>query len=143
MSQPQLAWLGSIANRVTGTGLSVRTSPSQTILSLNILRCGRYSPSLAYLAAPGTFDSTTIVEFVAGLPDAVTFPSWTFADHPFFPSLEPQGSVCTKRPCVRMPVSELGTQDLSINDHDPKHGMSLLSLVFFTNKCFLVELSHQ
>ncbi|KIJ62937.1 hypothetical protein HYDPIDRAFT_176335 [Hydnomerulius pinastri MD-312] len=53
--QPQITWLGSIANRVTGGGLSALL----------------YGFSLAYLIAPGTFDSAHIVEFVAGLPEIV------------------------------------------------------------------------
>jgi len=55
--QPQLTWLGSIANRVTGVGLSVLL----------------YGFSLAYLVAPGTFDSTHVVEFISGLPDAAKY----------------------------------------------------------------------
>ncbi|KAN0092549.1 succinate dehydrogenase [Tylopilus felleus] len=53
--QPQLTWLGSIAHRVTGASLS-------TLL---------YGFSLAYLVAPGTFDSAHVIELVAGLPDYV------------------------------------------------------------------------
>ncbi|CAA7267522.1 unnamed protein product [Cyclocybe aegerita] len=53
--QPQLTWLGSIANRVTGAGLSVLL----------------YSFSIAYLIAPGTFDSAHVVEVIAGLPESV------------------------------------------------------------------------
>jgi len=51
--QPQLTWLSSIANRFTGGALSALL----------------YAFSLAYLVAPGTFDSAHIVEFVGGLPD--------------------------------------------------------------------------
>lgn len=32
-----------------------------------------YGFSIAYLVAPGTFDSVHVVEFVAGLPDAVKY----------------------------------------------------------------------
>jgi len=55
--QPQLTWVGSIANRVTGASLSVLL----------------YGFSLAYLVAPGTFDTPHIVEYVSGLPDAVKY----------------------------------------------------------------------
>ncbi|KAG1719375.1 cytochrome b subunit of succinate dehydrogenase, Sdh3p [Suillus occidentalis] len=55
--QPQLTWLSSIANRATGGALSALL----------------YGFSLAYLVAPGTFDSVHIVEFVAGLPDYVKY----------------------------------------------------------------------
>ncbi|KAG9316085.1 cytochrome b subunit of succinate dehydrogenase, Sdh3p [Chiua virens] len=51
--QPQLTWLGSIVHRVAGAGLSVLL----------------YGFSLAYLIAPGTFDSAHVIEFVAGVPD--------------------------------------------------------------------------
>ncbi|KAF8553989.1 cytochrome b subunit of succinate dehydrogenase, Sdh3p [Imleria badia] len=53
--QPQLTWLGSIAHRVTGASLSALL----------------YGFSLAYLVAPGTFDSAHVIEFVAGVPDYV------------------------------------------------------------------------
>ncbi|KAJ8518482.1 hypothetical protein ONZ45_g4461 [Pleurotus djamor] len=65
--QPQLTWLGSIANRITGAGLS-------TLL---------YGFSLAYLVAPGTFDSVHVVEFVAGLPDAVKYAGKAILAAPF------------------------------------------------------------
>ncbi|KAI0709838.1 succinate dehydrogenase cytochrome b560 subunit [Earliella scabrosa] len=55
--QPQLTWLGSIANRITGAGLSVLL----------------YGYALAYLVAPTTFDSTHVIEFIAGMPDAVKY----------------------------------------------------------------------
>ncbi|KAG1721879.1 SDHC, cytochrome b subunit of succinate dehydrogenase [Suillus lakei] len=55
--QSQLTWLSSIANRATGGALSA-------------LLCGF---SLAYLVAPGTFDSAHNVEFVAALPDYVNW----------------------------------------------------------------------
>ncbi|KAH7884660.1 SDHC, cytochrome b subunit of succinate dehydrogenase [Phlebopus sp. FC_14] len=53
--QPQLTWVGSIANRVTGAALSALL----------------YGFSLAYLVVPGTFDSESIVQFVAGTPEYV------------------------------------------------------------------------
>ncbi|KAI9456789.1 succinate dehydrogenase cytochrome b560 subunit [Russula earlei] len=53
--QPQLTWIASIANRITGAGLSVLL----------------YGFSLAYLFAPSTFSSTNIIEFAAGLPEWV------------------------------------------------------------------------
>ncbi|KAI0259102.1 SDHC, cytochrome b subunit of succinate dehydrogenase [Gloeopeniophorella convolvens] len=65
--QPQLTWLGSIANRVTGTGLSVLL----------------YGFSLAYLVAPSTFSSANIVEVVAGLPDVVKIAGKTILAAPF------------------------------------------------------------
>ncbi|KAJ6607028.1 hypothetical protein B0H10DRAFT_2073519 [Mycena sp. CBHHK59/15] len=55
--QPQLTSVLSIGNRVTGAALSVLL----------------YGFSLAYLVAPGTFDSTHVVELVAGLPDAAKY----------------------------------------------------------------------
>ncbi|TFK21462.1 succinate dehydrogenase cytochrome b560 subunit [Coprinopsis marcescibilis] len=55
--QPQLTWIASIANRVTGAGLSVLL----------------YGFSIAYLIAPGTFDSVHVVDFVHGLPEAVKY----------------------------------------------------------------------
>ncbi|KAG7452491.1 SDHC, cytochrome b subunit of succinate dehydrogenase [Guyanagaster necrorhizus] len=65
--QPQLPWITSIANRITGAGLSVLL----------------YGFSLAYLVAPGTFDSTHIIEFVAGLPEVVKFAGKTILAAPF------------------------------------------------------------
>ncbi|KAI6099798.1 SDHC, cytochrome b subunit of succinate dehydrogenase [Pisolithus sp. B1] len=55
--QPQLTWLASIANRATGGALSALL----------------YGFSLAYLFAPGTFDSAHIIEFIAGLPEYVKY----------------------------------------------------------------------
>ncbi|KAJ4501447.1 SDHC, cytochrome b subunit of succinate dehydrogenase [Lentinula lateritia] len=55
--EPQLTWIGSIFNRVTGVGLGFLL----------------YGFSLAYLVAPGTFDSTHVIEFVGGLPDVVKY----------------------------------------------------------------------
>ncbi|OCH89610.1 SDHC, cytochrome b subunit of succinate dehydrogenase [Obba rivulosa] len=65
--QPQLTWIASIANRVTGVGLSVLL----------------YGYALAYLVAPGTFDSAHVIEFVAGLPDAVKYAGKTILAAPF------------------------------------------------------------
>ncbi|KIM85077.1 hypothetical protein PILCRDRAFT_817913 [Piloderma croceum F 1598] len=65
--QPQLTWLGSIANRATGGGLSVLL----------------YGFSLAYLVAPGTFDSAHVVEFVSGLPDAAKYAGKVILAAPF------------------------------------------------------------
>ncbi|KAJ4501207.1 cytochrome b subunit of succinate dehydrogenase, Sdh3p [Lentinula lateritia] len=55
--EPQLTWVGSIFNRITGVGLGFLL----------------YGFSLAYLVAPGTFDSAHVIEFVNGLPDAVKY----------------------------------------------------------------------
>jgi len=65
--QPQLTWIGSIANRVTGAGLSVLL----------------YGFSIAYLVAPGTFDSVHVVEFVAGLPEGVKYAGKAILAAPF------------------------------------------------------------
>lgn len=53
--QPQLTWLGSIANRVTGVGLSVLL----------------YGFSIGYLVAPTFFSSAHVVEVIAGIPQSV------------------------------------------------------------------------
>ncbi|KAJ4493053.1 SDHC, cytochrome b subunit of succinate dehydrogenase [Lentinula edodes] len=55
--EPQLTWVGSIFNRITGVGLGFLL----------------YGFSLAYLVAPGTFDSAHVIEFVHGLPDSVKY----------------------------------------------------------------------
>ncbi|KAF9557101.1 succinate dehydrogenase cytochrome b560 subunit [Agrocybe pediades] len=65
--QPQLTWLASIANRVTGVGLSVLL----------------YGFSIGYLIAPGTLDSAHVIEFVAGLPDAVKYAGKAILAAPF------------------------------------------------------------
>ncbi|KAJ6611140.1 SDHC, cytochrome b subunit of succinate dehydrogenase [Mycena sp. CBHHK59/15] len=65
--QPQLTWLASIANRATGGALSALL----------------YGFSLAYLFAPGTFDSVHVVEFVAGLPDGVKYVGKALLAAPF------------------------------------------------------------
>ncbi|KAF8274092.1 succinate dehydrogenase cytochrome b560 subunit [Lactarius quietus] len=65
--QPQLTWVGSIANRVTGVGLSVLL----------------YGFSLAYLVAPTTFSSANIIELAAGLPEWVKVVEKTVLAAPF------------------------------------------------------------
>nr|GAT60147.1 cytochrome B subunit of succinate dehydrogenase [Mycena chlorophos] len=60
--QWQMTWIPSIVHRMTGGALS------------GLL----YGFSLAYLVAPGTFDSAHIVEFVAGLPDVVKYAGKAF-----------------------------------------------------------------
>ncbi|KAK0459767.1 SDHC, cytochrome b subunit of succinate dehydrogenase [Desarmillaria tabescens] len=65
--QPQLPAITSIANRATGASLGALL----------------YGFSLAYLVAPGTFDSTHIVEFVGGLPDVVKYVGKTILAAPF------------------------------------------------------------
>lgn len=65
--QPQLTWLSSIANRVTGVGLSVLM----------------YGYFLAYLAAPGTFDSVHVLEFISGLPEAAKYSAKVILAAPF------------------------------------------------------------
>jgi succinate dehydrogenase (ubiquinone) cytochrome b560 subunit len=42
-----------------------------------------YGFSLAYLVAPGSFDSAHVVEFVAGLPDAVKYGGKALVALPF------------------------------------------------------------
>ncbi|KAI0791192.1 SDHC, cytochrome b subunit of succinate dehydrogenase [Abortiporus biennis] len=65
--QPQLTWIASIANRITGVGLSVLL----------------YGYALAYLVAPETFSSAVVVDFVAGLPDFVKYAGKTILAAPF------------------------------------------------------------
>ncbi|KAI1792136.1 succinate dehydrogenase cytochrome b560 subunit [Ganoderma leucocontextum] len=65
--QPQLTWLGSIANRVTGTGISVLL----------------YSYALAYLVAPETFSSANVVEIIASLPESVKYAGKVILAAPF------------------------------------------------------------
>ncbi|KIM39210.1 hypothetical protein M413DRAFT_19798 [Hebeloma cylindrosporum] len=65
--QPQLTWLGSIANRVTGVGLSVLL----------------YGFSIAYLVAPTTFSSANVVETIAGLPEGVKYAGKAILAAPF------------------------------------------------------------
>ncbi|KAF9520570.1 hypothetical protein BS47DRAFT_1481326 [Hydnum rufescens UP504] len=59
--QPQLTWIGSIAHRISGVGLSV---------------AGLYAFLLAYLGAPVVgipLDSAHIVEFVQGVPEWIKY----------------------------------------------------------------------
>ncbi|KAJ7780266.1 cytochrome b subunit of succinate dehydrogenase, Sdh3p [Mycena maculata] len=65
--KPQLTSVLSIGNRATGAALSV------------VL----FGFSLAYLFAPVTFDSTHVVEAVAGLPDAVKYAGKALLAAPF------------------------------------------------------------
>ncbi|EJF59152.1 succinate dehydrogenase cytochrome b560 subunit [Dichomitus squalens LYAD-421 SS1] len=65
--QPQLTWLGSIANRVTGAGLSVLL----------------YGYALAYLVAPDTFSSVNVVDFIHGLPEGVKYAGKAILAAPF------------------------------------------------------------
>ncbi|KIK36633.1 hypothetical protein CY34DRAFT_42164, partial [Suillus luteus UH-Slu-Lm8-n1] len=57
--KPQLTWLSSIANRVTGVALSALL----------------YGFSLTFVVALGTFERAHIVEFIVGLPDYVKYTS--------------------------------------------------------------------
>ncbi|KAI6008908.1 hypothetical protein F5J12DRAFT_719305, partial [Pisolithus orientalis] len=61
--QPLLTWFSSIVDRATGGALSACESAY-------IYRNGL---SLACLFPPGTFDSTHIVELIAGLPEHVKY----------------------------------------------------------------------
>ena len=86
--QPQLTWLGSIANRVTGVGFSVcelllaffcwenyaHASCDFTVL---------YGFSIAYLVAPTTFSSANVVEVIAGLPESVKYAGKAILAAPF------------------------------------------------------------
>ncbi|KAN0113787.1 hypothetical protein V8E52_007440 [Russula decolorans] len=65
--QPQLTWIASIANRITGAGLSLLL----------------YGFSLAYLFAPSTFSSANIIEFAAGQPEWVKVAEKTVLAAPF------------------------------------------------------------
>jgi len=65
--QPQLTWIASIANRVTGSGLSLLL----------------YGFSLAYLVAPSTFSSANIIEFAAGQPEWLKLAEKTILAAPF------------------------------------------------------------
>ncbi|KAJ3537523.1 hypothetical protein NMY22_g5557 [Coprinellus aureogranulatus] len=56
--QPQFTtWIGHISNRFAGVGLSVLL----------------YGFGIAYLVAPGTFDSQHVIAFVHDLPEAVKY----------------------------------------------------------------------
>ncbi|GJE85641.1 succinate:quinone oxidoreductase subunit C [Phanerochaete sordida] len=65
--QPQLTWIGSIANRVTGAGLSALL----------------YGYAMAYLVAPETFASANVIELVASMPEAVKIAGKTILAAPF------------------------------------------------------------
>ena len=85
--QPQLTWIGSIANRITGAGLSLR-APSLLSLSISLPANSVWHPvlygfSLAYLLAPSTFSSANVIEFVAGQPEWVRLAEKTILAAPF------------------------------------------------------------
>ncbi|KAJ3554419.1 hypothetical protein NM688_g3123 [Phlebia brevispora] len=65
--QPQLTWISSIANRMTGAGLS------------GLL----YAFSLAYLVAPETFSSAHVIELVSTLPEALKYAGKLILAGPF------------------------------------------------------------
>ncbi|KAF8921268.1 cytochrome b subunit of succinate dehydrogenase, Sdh3p, partial [Mucidula mucida] len=65
--QPQISTVLSVTHRGTGAALS------------GLL----YAFSIAYLVAPGTFDSTHVIDFVAGLPDVVKYGAKTLLAFPF------------------------------------------------------------
>ncbi|KAH9481923.1 Succinate dehydrogenase cytochrome B subunit, mitochondrial [Psilocybe cubensis] len=65
--QPQLTWVASIFNRVTGVALSVLL----------------YGFSIAYLVAPGTFSSENVIQVVAGLPEGVKYAGKAVLAAPF------------------------------------------------------------
>ncbi|TFY78594.1 hypothetical protein EWM64_g5419 [Hericium alpestre] len=65
--QPQLTWVGSIFNRVTGAALSVLL----------------YGFSLAYLVAPSIFSSQNVIETVKALPTSVKIAGKTLLALPF------------------------------------------------------------
>ena len=84
--QPQLTWIASIANRVTGAGLSVceyHLEPCRRGASRADPLTVLYGFSIAYLVAPGTFDSPHVVEFVAGLPEGVKYAGKAILAAPF------------------------------------------------------------
>ncbi|TFK61944.1 cytochrome b subunit of succinate dehydrogenase, Sdh3p [Pluteus cervinus] len=65
--QPQLTWIASIAHRGAGVGIAVLL----------------YGFSIAYLIAPGTFDSAHVIEVVQSLPDSVKYAGKTILAAPF------------------------------------------------------------
>ncbi|KAJ7292228.1 succinate dehydrogenase cytochrome b560 subunit [Mycena rebaudengoi] len=65
--QPQLTWIGSITSRAMGGGFSALL----------------YGFALAYLVAPGTFDSVHVVEFIAALPAGVKYAGKALLAAPF------------------------------------------------------------
>lgn len=82
--QPQLTWLASIANRMTGSALSVRAYQLWSMLRrLYSSRTVIYGYALAYLAAPGVFDSAHVIEFVGALPEAVKYTGKVLLAAPF------------------------------------------------------------
>ncbi|KAK9898086.1 cytochrome b560 subunit of succinate dehydrogenase [Cystobasidium minutum MCA 4210] len=69
--EPQLSWLTSIANRVTGTGLSV----------------GIYALAISYVAAPLAglhFDSSSIISLISSLPLWAKLSAKTIVGAPFW-----------------------------------------------------------
>lgn len=103
--QPQLTWLSSIANRATGGALSALL----------------YGFSLAYLFAPGTFDSTHIVELIVGLPEYAKYAGKFILAAPFaFHSLNglrhlawDMGKVLTLKSAYRAGYAVLGATAVS------------------------------
>ena len=89
--QPQLTWISSIANRVTGAGLSscalsaCARSPSHvpTLKPLASPLAVLYAFSIAYLVAPETFASANIIDLVAGLPEVLKYAGKTILAAPF------------------------------------------------------------
>ncbi len=82
--QPQISTVLSVTHRGTGAALSGRmyrqfTSVQLTHGIFSVL----YAFSIAYLVAPGTFDSTHVIDFVAGLPDVVKYGAKTLLAFPF------------------------------------------------------------
>lgn len=59
--------------------LSPITRPETHVMAMIVL----YGFSLAYLIAPGTFDSAHIIEFVGGMPDAVKYAGKAILALPF------------------------------------------------------------
>jgi len=65
--QPQLTWLGSIANRVTGGAIAGLM----------------YAYAIAYIADPVTFDSSHFVSIIASLPEAFKYTGKALLAAPF------------------------------------------------------------
>jgi len=103
--QPQLTWILSIANRITGAGLSVLL----------------YGFSLAYLFAPGTFDTAHVVDVVSGLPEGVKYAGKAILAAPFaFHSLNglrhlswDMGKLMTVQGCYRSGYAVLAATAVS------------------------------
>ena len=123
--QPQLTWIGSIANRITGAGLSVCAS---ILLPSNVAPANPhtmtppvlYGFSLAYLVAPSTFSSVNIIEFAAGLPEWVKIVEKTVLAAPFaFHSLNGLRHLawdtgkCLSFSCTILPVTEIDSSPLA------------------------------